>query len=139
MNVFCLFVFLFASSYAKIFDESGLNGIQPESTTLADVKDKTEVIELLPEPPCFHSDVEAMCFNKSVPETKPNCECELHPNIETALVCCNVTDLHKSITCVGNTSSYLNIHVINAHLKDLNIGQMNSHVKQVHSLVITDG
>lgn len=140
MNVFCFIALLVATSQAKILDEGVINGLaQQESTTVADIKDKTEVIELPPEPPCFHSDVDALCFNKTVPETKASCECEQHPDLETALVCCNVTDLQKAITCVGNTSSYLNIHIINAHLKDVNIGQMNSYVKQVHSLVITDG
>lgn len=136
MNVFYFIVLLIATSEAKILDESLQNGLLAESTTLPDIKEKTEVTELLQEPPCFHSDVNAMCFNKTGSETKSSCDCEQHPQIETALVCCNGTDFNKMFSCVGNTSSYLNIHIINAHFKDISLGQMNSFVKQVHSLVI---
>lgn len=138
MNVFYILVLLTATSQAKILDESlqNQNGLVAQSTTVPDLKEKPEQVE--PEPPCFHSDID-LCFNKTSSETKPSCDCEQHPLVESALVCCNVTDINRAISCVGNTSAYLKIHIINANLKDLNIGQMNSYVKQVHSLVITDG
>lgn len=133
---------LLATSQAKIVDDNGLNGLLPtESTTLPDLKDKSETADVpeKPENPCFHADVDAMCFNKTGSATKPSCECEQHPEHLFAIVCCNVTDINKAISCVGvNTSSYLHIHIINAEQKEINVGQMNL-LKQVDSLIITDG
>lgn len=139
------FLLLLTSTQGKILDENQQlqNGlIQTESTTLPELKDKVELLEVTtnaskPENPCFHADIEAMCFNKT--GSKSNCECEQHPEHLFAIVCCNVTDINKAISCVGtNTSSYLDIHIINAEQKEINVGQMNL-VKQVNSLIITDG
>lgn len=146
MKRFHLFLLvLLSSSQAKILDENQQlqNGLmQTESTTLPESKDKIESLEVTsnvtkPENPCFHADINAMCFNKT--GSKPNCECEQHPEHLFAIVCCNVTDINKAISCVGtNTSSYLDIHIINAEQKEINVGQLNL-VKQVNSLIITDG
>lgn len=145
MTVFHLFliVLLISTSQAKIVDENGSqNGLlQTESTTLTESKDKIESIDVpanltKPDNPCFHADINAMCFNKT---GSTSCECEQHPEHQFAIVCCNVTDIAKAISCVGtNTSSYLDIHIINAEQKEVNVSQMNL-LKQVDSLIITDG
>lgn len=137
IQVFLLFlVFSFANS--KILDESQMqNGIESESTTLPENKDKIELVDTSPNvpDPCFHADVDALCFNKTGSETKSTCECFTN---QDSIVCCNVTDINKAISCVENTSSYLNIHIINAQQKEINVGQLNI-LKQVDSLIITDG
>lgn len=149
MKVFhLLLLVLFTTTQAKILDESHQNGLQQtESTTLIEAKDKIESLDVpanvtKPENPCFHADIDAMCFktgSNTSSNTKPSCECEQHPEHPFAIVCCNVTDIAKSISCVGsNTSSYLDIHIINAEQKEINVGQMNL-LKQVNSLIITDG
>lgn len=136
---------LISTTQGKILDESQLNGLlQTESTTLTEAKDKIEIIDApanvtKPDNPCFHADINTMCFNKTGSTTKPSCECEQHPEHQFAIVCCNVTDIAKAISCVGtNTSSYLDIHIINAEQREVNVGQMNL-LKQVDSLIITDG
>lgn len=145
MKVLHLLLVLFLTAQAKILDDNPHNGLLPtESTTLQEPKDKVELLdtstnETKPENPCFHADIDAMCFNKTGSTTKPSCECEIHPDHQFAIVCCNVTDINKAISCVGtNTSSFMNIHIINAHQKEVNVGQMNL-LKQVDSLIITDG
>lgn len=134
--VHLLLVFAFAR--AKILDESQLqNGIEASENTTPENKDKIELSPIVPDPgPCFHADVDALCFNKTGSETKPSCECE--PLNQDSIVCCNVTDISRAISCVENTSSYLNIHIINAQQKEISLSQLNT-LKQVDSLVITDG
>lgn len=144
--LYLLLVCWAAAAQAKILDENQFqNGLLPtESTTLPDAKDKVDVLEVpsnvtKPENPCFHADIDTMCLNKTGSSAKSNCECEQHPEHQFALVCCNVTDINKAISCVGtNTSSYLHIHIINADQQEINVGQMNS-LKGVDSLVVTDG
>lgn len=142
-----LLILLTSSSRAKILDENLQlqNGLmQTESSTLAESKDKVDLLvdsatNASKPDPCFHADINAMCFNKTSSGTKPSCECEQHPEHPFAIVCCNVTDINKAISCVGtNMSSYLHIHIINAEQAEVNLTQMNL-VKQVDSLIITDG
>lgn len=145
LHLFIL-ILISTTTQAKILDDNQQlqNGLmQTESTTIAESKDKVESLEATshvakPENPCFHADINAMCFNKT--GSKPDCECEQHPERLLAIVCCNVTgDINKAISCVGsNTSSYLDIHIINAEQKEINVAHMNL-VKQVNSLIITDG
>lgn len=144
IHLFSIALLIFTTS-AKILDENQVqNGLQPtESTTVVESKDKIESADVpanattKQESPCFHADIEAMCFNKT--GSASSCDCEQHPEYQFALVCCNVTDINKAISCAGsNTSSYQNIHIINAMQTEINVSHMNS-MKQVDSLIITDG
>lgn len=138
LNLFLLLLMILSTTQAKIIDESQVqNGLVPtESVTTQE--SKVTVEEEVEEPLCFHADINAMCFNKTGSETKPSCECEQYPENDLALVCCNVTDIYKAISCVGNTSSYNHIHIINLVQKELNVGKLNN-LKHVDSLIITDG
>lgn len=129
---------------AKILDEQmqNLNGLVPtESITITELKDKVELAELPLKSanPCFYADIDAVCLNKTGSEVKPSCECEQHPDNERAIVCCNVTDITKAISCaVQNTSTYSSIHIINAVQAEVNVSHMNL-LKHFDSLMITDG
>lgn len=97
-----------------------------------------------PPPPlngtCFNAEPE-LCqeFN----ESEICKECMPHPVYTNALVCCNVTDLEKSISCLDNISNdsnktvWTNIHVRNATIDELDISL--KLWKLLDSLAITDG
>lgn len=88
---------------------------------------------------CFFAEPE-LCqeFN----ESEPCRECMPHPVFSNSLVCCNVTDLEKAISCVENVNSdnktsWSNIHIRNATLDELDISL--KMWKLLDSLAITDG
>lgn len=130
---------LITSKSAKIVDDQALNALT-ESTTVNDSKVKVEAVDApanTTKPTCFYADIDALCFNKT--GSTSGCDCEQHPEDPLALVCCNVTDINKSISCSGsNTSLYQNIHIINARQSTINLSNLNN-LKQVDSLSITDG
>lgn len=70
-------------------------------------------------------------------------ECMPHPVYSNTLVCCNVTDLEKSISCVENLNNdsnktvWSNIHIRNATIDELDISL--KLWKLLDSLAITDG
>lgn len=144
-HLFIFFAVLVATTSAKILDESQpQNGLVPtESATLPESKDKVESADVSsdtakPESPCFHADIDTFCLNKTGSGAKSSCECEPHAENQFAIVCCNVTDMTKALTCLPNMSPYKHIHIINAELPEINLSQLNL-LKQVDSLIITDG
>lgn len=145
LHVSAFLALLVAATSGKILDESQVqNGLLPtESATLPETKDKAEPPDAplnatKPEGPCFHADIDLLCFNKTGSGAKSSCECEPHPVNQLAIVCCNVTDVIKALSCVPNTSSFKHVHIINAELTELNLSQLNL-LKQVDSLIVTDG
>lgn len=88
---------------------------------------------------CFYAEPE-LCqqFN----ESEPCKECMPHPIYSNSLVCCNVTDLEKAISCVENLNNdnktvWTNIHIRNATLDELDISM--KLWKILDSVAITDG
>lgn len=88
---------------------------------------------------CFYAEPE-ICqqFNDS----EPCKECMPHPVYSNSLVCCNVTDLERAISCVENVNGdnktvWTNIHIRNASLDELDISL--KMWKLLDSLAITDG
>lgn len=111
------------------------------TTTLAAIT-TTPIASLEPQPPdtCFYAD-HSLC---TLPRENESCkECIPHPTIANSLVCCNVTDIEKSISCVPNPSSsdnssyWVNLHIRNATLDELDIS--HKFWKRLDSLVVTDG
>lgn len=88
---------------------------------------------------CFYAE-EDLCL-----QTRENeiCrECMPHPTVPNSLVCCNVTDIERAISCVQNLSPdnstyWSNVHIRNATLEELDISQ--KFLKRLTSLTVTDG
>lgn len=111
------------------------NNLHPAATTIAATTTST-ILESQPPNTCFYAD-NSICL---LPRENESCnECIPHPTIANSLVCCNVTDIEKSISCVPNTSSsdWSNIHIRNATVDELDIS--HRFWKRLNSLVITDG
>jgi len=139
---------------AKIPDDNlkinGLATIDTSTTTTAaatisnpeEVVNDEEVLEVtektkLDPPLCFHADIDKMCLKKD-PPSAAGCECEKHPDYKESVVCCNVTDIDKAISCLGpNTSSWSHIHIINASQNEVSLSK--PAWKHLNSLVITNG
>lgn len=88
---------------------------------------------------CFYAEPE-LC--QLFGENEPCKECMPHPVYSNSLVCCNVTDIEKSLSCVENLNGenktvWQNIHVRNATLDELDISL--KVWKLLDSLAITDG
>lgn len=88
---------------------------------------------------CFYAEPE-LCtqFN----ENEPCKECMPHPVFSNSLVCCNVTDIEKLISCMQNPSGdnstfWTHIHIRNATLEELDIS--HRFWRRLDSLAITDG
>lgn len=96
---------------------------------------------LQPNGTCFYAEPE-LC-QEQFNESEPCKECMPHPVYSNALVCCNVTDLERSISCVENVVNgenktvWTNIHVRNATIDELDISL--KLWKLLDSLAITDG
>lgn len=124
------------SAMARTFEEA-----MPEKVVKSN---STPIVEKPIEPPqpnttCFYAEPE-LCHQFN--ESDPCKECRPHPVYTTALVCCNVTDLEKSISCVENLNNedktaWTHIHVRNATLDELDISK--NLWKLLDSLAITDG
>lgn len=88
---------------------------------------------------CFFAEPE-LCQQQNDNE---NCkECIPHPRIKNSLVCCNVTDIEKALSCLSNpgadNSSYWeNVHIRNATLDELDIS--HKFWKRLKTFAITDG
>lgn len=82
---------------------------------------------------CYHVDIREHCFDRA--RNGSACECE---ELDKGVVCCNVTDIAKSIGCLGSTN-LKNLHIINAMEAEVNLNSLNSHLKQLDSLAITNG
>lgn len=88
---------------------------------------------------CFHAEAD-LCLQSRENETCK--ECMAHPTIPNSLVCCNVTDIERAISCVpspttDNSSYWINVHIQNATLEELDISQ--KILKRLDSLSVTDG
>jgi hypothetical protein len=141
-----LLLLLISTTHSKILDENqtqnALTNNQAETTTIPETKDSVD-LQTIPsnitksDNPCFYADIHDLCFNKTGP--KSSCDCEIHPENQFALVCCNVTDITKSIACAAsNLSQFTDIHIINLEATELNLAQTNQ-IKHFNSLAITDG
>jgi Leucine-rich repeat (LRR) protein len=126
------FLLLLSTTMAKIPDESAPNTVSEPTTMNGEVLEATMEERKVDDSACFHVDVNKFCFNRT--GENPTCECEPYRD---SIVCCNVTDLAKSIACLEPTN-FRNIHVINLTQGEINVTSLNS-LKQVDSLVITDG
>lgn len=142
-QLFCFLIIFTLNLEAKIQEENQANVISEVATTIPlelKDRDRTEVLESTMEEKrivkeenfCYHANIDDWCFNKT---NAKGCECEL--NYDT-VVCCNVTDIIKSVSCIGSNSLYKNIHIINLSQSEMNVSQLNIF-KQVDALVITDG
>lgn len=136
------------------YDESPpINNILPTTieTTLAEniqlnanneenfnEKDEENNIEIIN--PCFYADIELCQVARNITD---GCkECFPHPSIANSLVCCNVTDIERAISCVpiqstSNSSYWVNLHIRNATVEKLDFSQ--NYWKQLESLAVTDG
>lgn len=89
--------------------------------------------------PCFYADPD-LC---TTPREHDDCqECIPHPDIPNSLVCCNVTDIERAISCVpnpttDNSSYWVNLHIRNATVDELDIP--HKYWKRLDSLIVTDG
>jgi hypothetical protein len=112
------------------------NVIEASNDTILEVEVKPETLENSLKSNCFHADVDKFCFNG---EKTSNCECFESSLDPTAIVCCNVTDISRSLQCMrSNVSAYEKVHIINARQKEIDVSTLNS-IKKVQSLAITDG
>lgn len=129
------------SSFGRTFDEQTPppNLMTTNAPTTAVTPTTATVNETQWNSTCFYAEPEICTqFN----ESEPCKECMPHPIYKNSLVCCNVTDIVRSISCVqnpngDNSTSWANIHIRNATLDELDIS--HKFWKQLHSLAITDG
>lgn len=126
---------------ARTFDEpvpSIVTSSSPASVVATSTPSQT--VDQQPNTTCFYADPE-LCAQPI--DNESGCkECMAHPTIANSLVCCNVTDIEKSISCIQNPTSnesshWTQIHIYNATLEELDI----SHKlwKRLDSFAITDG
>lgn len=124
------------SAMARTFEEAVPEKVLSSNSTPVPEK----VVEpQQPNTTCFYAEPE-LCHQFN--ESDPCKECMPHPVYSSALVCCNVTDLEKSISCVENLNgddktAWTHIHVRNATLNELDISK--NLWKLLDSLAITDG
>lgn len=105
-----------------------------DTSTVAEVKPET--LENSLRSNCFYADVDEFCFKK---EKTSNCECFESSLDPTSIVCCNVTDIVKSMQCMrSNVSAYEKIHIINARQREVDVSAL-TQLKTMQSLAITDG
>lgn len=118
-----------ASTTARTFEEA-----VPEKVVSGN--SAPEKVPQQPNTTCFYAEPE-LCHQFN--ESEPCKECMPHPVYSSALVCCNVTDLEKSISCVENVNGddWTHIHVRNATIDELDISK--NLWKLLDSLAITDG
>lgn len=131
-NIIAVFVICFA--YFITLNASTL------PTTIS-TNDSTSTEPALATPPpitttnnsCFYA-TEDVCH---LPIEVTGCkECMRYPPQSDNLVCCNVTDIEKSISCVGKVE-WSNIHMRNVTVDELDIS--DKYWRRLNSLVITDG
>lgn len=112
-----------------------LIGDSTDETDSGVSKDEENVTEVNP---CFYADSELCEMPRIIDTCK---ECFSHPTIANSLVCCNVTDIERAISCVPipntNSSYWVNLHIRNATVDKLDFSQ--NYWKQLESLAVTDG
>lgn len=144
----CLFVSIIGlccvnAIFARTFDEQTPPNLLAAVTTAVASTITPATTQAPAEPQlnttCFTAEADlCQTFN----ESEPCRECMPHPIYSNSLVCCNVTDLEKAISCVPspqgeNGTSWTNIHIRNATLDELDIS--HKFWKRLNSLSITDG
>lgn len=126
---------------ARTFDEPMLSIVTSSSpTSVVTTSPSPQLVDQQQNSTCFYAepDLCALPF-----ENDSGCkECMPHPTIANSLVCCNVTDIEKSISCMPNPTSddasyWTQIHIRNATLEELDIS--HKFWKRLDSLAITDG
>lgn len=134
----CLLFIIFnlSSVTGRVPDEPPIPNVMlttaPTITTVPTVTD-------LQTNPCFYAEQD-LCY---LPRDNDACrDCIPHPIVPNSLVCCNVTDIERSLSCVPNPSAdnstyWINLHIRNATLEELDIS--NKYWKRLDSLIITDG
>ncbi|XP_037028171.1 protein halfway isoform X1 [Bradysia coprophila] len=122
------------SVYGRTFDEPTVSNVMLTTAATVTATDSPNI--------CFYA-TEDLC---SLPRENESCnECIPHPTVPNSLVCCNVTDIEKSISCVpypasadnSSDSYWINLHIRNATIDELDIP--HKYWKRLDSLVITDG
>lgn len=127
-------------SIARIPDDSAMTNIMmttplPQTTVAAPIDTTMSQGNV-----CFYAESD-LCLQSRENETCK--ECMAHPTIPNSLVCCNVTDIERAISCVpnpttdNNSSYWTNVHIQNATLDELDISQ--KFLKRLDSLTVTDG
>lgn len=121
----------------RTFDEPTVSNVMLTTAATVTVQTSTDSPNI-----CFYAS-EELC---SLPRENDSCnECIPHPTVPNSLVCCNVTDIEKSISCVPYPSSvdnssdsyWINLHIRNATIDELDIP--HKYWKRLDSLAITDG
>lgn len=111
-------------------------GSEPTSTVSSRdslLAEDTSVPPLPTTSSCFYAE-ENLCL---LPFDVNGCrECMQHPTQLDSLICCNVTDIEKSISCAPKVE-WTNIHMRNVSVDELDIS--DKFWKRLTSLVITDG
>lgn len=128
-------------SMARTFDEQTPPNIMAASTLppSAVVHTTQSIIDQQPNGTCFYAEPE-LCYKFN--ESEPCKECMPHPIYPTSLICCNITDFERSLSCIQNSSGdngtfWTNIHIRNATIDELDISQ--KFLKRLNSIAITDG
>lgn len=128
---------LITSVSGRTFDEPTVSNVMLTTSAAVTVQTTTDSPNI-----CFYA-TEELC---TLPRENDSCnECIPDPIVPNSLVCCNVTDIEKSISCVPYPSSmdnssdsyWINLHIRNATLDELDIP--HKYWKRLDSLVITDG
>lgn len=130
------------SSMARTFDEQTPPNLMTTTTISPAIAQTTQTVIEQPQQPngtCFYAEPE-LCHEFN--ESDPCKECMPHPIYTTSLVCCNVTDFERSLSCIQNTSGdngtlWTNIHIRNATIDELDIS--DKFWKRLDSIAITDG
>lgn len=144
-NFFVIFL-IFCTTSSVLATSSSDNNTQ--NNIVAEFGDHTKAVTLFeqkPESPednmkCFHADVNKFCLHRDKIDGKStSCECFESSLDQTAIVCCNVSDITRSLQCIrSNESAYDKIHIINARQRELNVTTLKMF-KTIQSLAITDG
>lgn len=131
-------------SMARTFDEQTPPNIMIASTSpppavVQTTQQSIIIIDQQPNGTCFYAEPE-LCHQFN--ESEPCRECMPHPIYPTSLICCNITDFERSLSCIQNSSGdngtfWTNIHIRNATIDELDISQ--KFLKRLNSIAITDG
>lgn len=128
-------------SMARTFDEQTPPNLMATSTLPSPAVAQTtqSIIDQQPNGTCFYAEPE-LCHKFN--ENEPCKECMPHPIYSTSLVCCNITDFERSLSCIQNSSGdngtlWTNIHIRNATIDELDIS--HKFWKRLDSIAITDG
>lgn len=142
----CIFIGIVISalccccSLARTFDEQTPPNLMTTSTLAPAIAQTTQsIVDQQPNGTCFYAEPE-LCHEFN--ESEPCKECMPHPLYPTSLVCCNITDIEKSLSCIQNSSgdngtNWTNIHIRNATIEELDIS--HKFWKRLDSVAITDG